>query len=149
MADKSMGGPSKGYAHGGDQTAMPGQAAGKLPFGLANPQSTGAPGSGGTGPSGDPTLQAPVPGSMYGAQNDDVHTGAPGSAGVTTGVKSGASYTVDAYGAYTYMNETGGSVDTEAQGNKYGSDTRIPGLRVPRSTGTGDGSPMHGGRNVG
>lgn len=148
MADKSMGGPAKGKTHGGDQTAMPGQAAGKIPGGANNPLDTGAPGTGGTGPASDPTLNSPVPGSAYGAANDDTDTGAPGTSGDHSGVKSGASYTVDAYGAYTYMSQDGGSVDTEAQANKYGSDTRIPGLHTPQSTGAGSGHTMIGGREV-
>lgn len=140
MADKSMGGPSKGTTHGGDQTAMPGQAAGKIPGGAANPLDTGAPGTGGVGmaPS-DPTLTAPVPSSIYGAPTDDSDTGAPGSSGTNAGVKAGANYTMDAYGWYTFMDCNGGSVDTEAQSNKYGSDTRIPGLHTPHSTGAGGG----------
>lgn len=148
MADKSMGGPAKGTTHGGDQTAMPGQAAGKLPLGIQNPLSTGAPGTGGAGPASDPTLNSPVPGSAYGAQNGDTSTGAPGSGGAHGGVATGANYTVDAYGAYSYMSEAGGSVDTEAQGNKYGTDTGIPGLYHPKSTGMGRGSNMVGGRDV-
>lgn|SRR5512146_2838334 len=150
MADKSTGGPSKGTTHGGDQTSMPGQAAGGL-FAGHNPLSTGASGTGGAAPSPDPTLQVPVPGSVYGAGTDDTDTGAPGTGGTHGGVKTGASYTVDAYGAYSYMDEAGGSVDTEPQGNKYGSDARIPGLSSayqPKSTGAGGGHPMIGGREV-
>jgi hypothetical protein len=135
MADKTMGGPAKGVSHGGDQTALPGQAAGKLPFGITNPLSTGAPGTGGTGPSPDPTLQAPVPTDMYGAANDDTDTGAPGTSGSAAGGATGASYTLDTYGWVTQVNCTGGSVDTEAQANKYGTDTHIPGLETPRTTG--------------
>jgi len=143
MADKSTGGPAKGVTHGGDQTAMPGQAAGKLPFGVGNPLDTGAPGTGGTGPAGDPTLNSPVPGSVYGAQTDDVHTGAPGGAGAHSGVAGGANYTVDAYGWCTFTSGSGGSVDTEPQANKYGSDTGIPGLHTPRATGAGGGGISH------
>jgi hypothetical protein len=141
MADKTMGGPAKGQSHGGDQTALPGQAAGKLPFGISNPLNTGAPGTGGTGPASDPTLQAPVPASSFGASNDDTDTGAPGSSGTTAGVAAGATYTKDMYGAYPMDSATGGSVDTEAQSNKYGSDTRIPGLHTP----SGTGAPASGG----
>lgn len=142
MADKTMGGPSKGTTHGGDQTAMPGQAAGKLPFGATNPLSTGAPGTGGTGPSPDPTLQAPVPASVYGASTDDTDTGSPGSAGIHGGVKTGANYTVDSYGSYPRTDAAGGSVDSEGQANKYGTDTRIPGLRTPRTTGVSGGTTL-------
>jgi hypothetical protein len=85
---------------------------------------------------------------MYGAQNDDDHTGAPGTAGEHAGTQGGANYTVDAYGAYTYMSEGGGSTDTEAQANKYGSPTHIPGLETPKSTGAGSGHTMIGGREV-
>jgi len=136
MADKTLGGPAKGITAGGDQTALPGQAAGKIPFGIQNPLATGAPGTGGVGnaPS-DPTLQAPVPSSIYGAQTDDSATGAPGSMGTSAPVKAGATYTKDYYGAYSHESMTGGSVDTEAQSNKYGCDTGIPGLHVPDGTG--------------
>jgi hypothetical protein len=144
MADKTMGGPAKGQSHGGDQTALPGQAAGKIPFGISNPLNTGAPGSGGTGPSPDPTLQAPVPASAFGASTDDTSTGAPGSTGTMAGVAAGATYTKDSYGSYPMDNMTGGSVDTEAQSNKYGSDTRIPGLHTPKTTGApGSGGGAH------
>lgn len=143
MADKSMGGPAKGATHGGDQTAMPGQAAGRIPFGVGNPLDTGAPGTGGTGPSPDPTLQAPIPGSVYGAGTDDTDTGAPGSTGSNSPAGGGANFTMDAYGWYAFMDCTGGSTDTEAQGNKYGSDTHIPGLATPRTTGAPGGHIGH------
>lgn len=144
MADKTMGGPSKGKTHGGDQTALPGQAGGEIPFGIANPLTTGAPGTGGTGPTSDPTLQAPIPASAYGAKNDDTDTGAPGSSGTSAPVATGANYTKDMYGAYTFEDATGGSVDTEAQSNKYGTDTRIPGLYTPKTTGApGSGGGGH------
>jgi hypothetical protein len=152
MADKTMGGPSKGQSHGGDQTALPGQAAGKIPFGIKNPLTTGAPGSGGTGPSPDPTLPAPVPTDAFGAHTDDTHTGAPGTSGTTEVVATGASYTADCMDAYPRQNMTGGSVDTEAQSNKYGSDTRIPGLHVPSGTGApgsgGGGSITDGSQRI-
>lgn len=152
MADKTMGGPSKGKSHGGDQTSMPGQAAGKIPFGVQNPQSTGAPGTGGTGPASDPTLNSPVPASSYGAQNDDTATGAPGGAGAKAGVAAGATYTADSYGWCPRYDMTGGSVDTEAQANKYGSDTGIPGLYHPRTTGApgsgGGGSVTDGSERI-
>src|ERR1700743_325120 len=113
MADKTTGGPAKGQTHGGDQTSLPGQAAGKIPFGVKNPLQTGAPGSGGTGPSPDPTLQAPVPESSYGAHNDDSSTGAPGTSGTSADVATGATYTKMYDGAYPMDSATGGSVDTE------------------------------------
>src|ERR1700743_1043413 len=112
MADKTTGGPAKGQTHGGDQTSLPGQAAGKIPFGIKNPLNTGAPGSGGTGPSPDPTLQAPVPASAYGAHNDDTNTGAPGTSGSSAGVATGATYTLDSYGSSPMQNMNGGSVDS-------------------------------------
>lgn len=136
MADKTLGGPAKGVTAGGDQTALPGQAAGKIPFGIKNPLATGAPGTGGVGmaPS-DATLQAPVPATVFGAKTDDSSTGAPGGSGVSANVATGATYTLDSYGASPRQNMTGGSVDTEAQSNKYGSDTGIPGLHTPDGTG--------------
>lgn len=136
MADKTLGGPAKGISAGGDQTALPGQAAGKIPFGIQNPLATGAPGTGGVGSApSDPTLTAPVPTSAYGAENSDTATGAPGSSGVSPHVATGATYTVDSYGWAPRQNMTGGSVDTEAQANKYGTDTGIPGLNTPDGTG--------------
>lgn len=135
MADKTMGGPAKGKSHGGDQTALPGQAAGKIPFGIQNPLNTGAPGSGGTGGAPDPTVQSPVPSSVFGAKTDDTSTGAPGGSGSHGSVATGASYTEDSYGWTPRKDMSGGSVDTEAQGNKYGSDTGIPGLKTPKGTG--------------
>lgn len=152
MADKATGGPAKGQTHGGDQTAMPGQAAGKIPFGVKNPLTTGAPGTGGTAPSPDPTLQAPVPASAYGAKNDDAATGAPGTSGTSETVATGASYTKMYDGAYPMDSATGGSVDTEAQSNKYGTDTRIPGLHTPTTTGApgsgGGGSVTDGSQRI-
>jgi hypothetical protein len=136
MADKTLGGPAKGKTAGGDQTALPGQAAGKIPFGIQNPLSTGAPGTGGVGSApSDPTLTAPVPTTIYGAKTDDSATGAPGSGGVSAHVATGATYTLDSYGASPRQDMTGGSVDTEAQSNKYGCDTGIPGLNTPDGTG--------------
>jgi len=140
--DKEPVGPAKGITHGGDQTAMPGQAAGRIPFGIQNPLSTGAPGTGGAPINPDPTIQAPIPGSVFGAGIDDVHTGAPGSTAVAAPLKTGANYTIDAGGWYSWMDATGGSVDTEAQQNNYGTDTGIPGLATPKTTGapnSGDG----------
>lgn len=158
MADKTLGGPAKGKTVGGDQTALPGQAAGKIPFGVQNPLATGAPGSagGGDAPS-HATLQTPIPISIFGAKTDDSATGAPGGSGGSAHVATGATYTLDSYGASPRQDMTGGSVDTEAQVNKYGSDTGIPGLNVPDGTGApgtagtynvgggSNGSAMHGG----
>lgn len=143
--DKEPAGPSKGVTHGGDQTAMPGQAPGMIPFGINNPLSTGAPGTAGAGLNPEPTVQTPIPGSVYGASTDDVHTGAPGSNGATGPHATGANYTIDAYGWYSWMDASGGSTDTEAQGNNYGVDTGIPGLATPHGTGapkSGDGGSV-------
>lgn len=158
MADKTLGGPAKGKTAGGDQTALPGQAAGKIPFGIQNPLATGAPGSsnGGAAPS-HPTLQTPIPTSIFGAKTDDVATGAPGGSSVSPHVATGATYTLDSYGASPRQDMTGGSVDTEGQSNKYGVDTGIPGLNTPEGTGapgtagtytvggSSNGSAMQGG----
>jgi hypothetical protein len=153
MADKTLGGPAHGTPMSGDQTALPGQAAGKIPFGIKNPLSTGAPGTAGVGmtPS-DPTLTAPVPTSIYGASTDDTATGAPGGNGFHDTVATGATYTLDTYGWVTQINMTGGSVDTEAQANKYGSDTGVPGLHTPKTTGApgsgGGGSVTDGSERI-
>lgn len=151
MADKTTGGPAKGKSHGGDQTALPGQAQGGLPFGLDNNLSTGAPGTAGNTSNTEPTLTAPVPSKVFGAPADDASTGAPGSSGATADVAKGASYTIDGgLGNRPHMDETGGSVDTESQGNKYGSST-LPGVAgpgQPKATGAGDGHLMIGGRRV-
>lgn len=157
MADRTTGGPSKGKTHGGDQTALPDQAGGKIPFGIQNPLSTGAPGSSGVSGASDPTLQTPVPTTAFGAKTDDTNTGAPGGSGAHGTAASGATYTQDTYGWRPRIDATGGSVDTEAQANKYGSDTGIPGLKVPKGTGMPNssgagygstGSPSNGSERV-
>lgn len=135
MADKTMGGPAKGHSHGGDQTALPGQAAGDLPFGVRNPLETGAPGTSGAGAASDPTLQTPLPTHAFGAVMNVGHTGAPGTSGSSAGVATGATYTIDSLDARPRIDAVGGSVDTEAQANKYGTDTGIPGLHTPNTTG--------------
>ena len=140
--DKEPAGPSKGVTHGGDQTAMPGQAAGMIPFGVNNPLATGAPGTGGAGLNAEPTVQTPIPTTIYGATTDDSATGAPGSMGASAPHKTGANYTIDAAGWYSWMDGVGGSMDTEGQKNNYGVDTGIPGLYTPKTTGapnSGDG----------
>jgi hypothetical protein len=149
--DKEPAGPSKGYTRPGDQVNQPGQAEGMIPFGINSPLQTGAPGTGGAGLNPDPTVQTPIPTGIYGAATDDADTGAPGSNGASTPLKTGANYTIDAYGWYSWMDAAGGSVDTEAQGNNYGVDTGIPGLATPHTTGapnSGDGGHvghMHSG----
>lgn len=143
VPDRSPAGPSKGVTHGGDQTAQPGQAAGMIPFGVNNPLDTGAPGSGGAGLNADPTIQTPVPGSIYGVATHDASTGAPGSSGTTNGSAGNANYTVDAYGWYSWMDASGGSTDTEGQSNNYGVNPGIPGLSTPKSTGAGSGPISH------
>lgn len=137
MADKTTGGPSKGKTHSGDQTAMPGQAPGKLPFGINSPQSTGAPGSAGYhGTPSDATVTTPVNTNSFGAKAANTDTGAPGGSGASAGVATGATWTKDSIDAYPREDATGGSVDTEAQANKYGSST-MPGIvgHQPKSTG--------------
>lgn len=145
MADRTTGGPSKGKSHGGDQTALPGQAAGDLPFGIQNPLSTGAPGSSGGGVSSDVTEQTPIPASNFGAKSANTDTGAPGSSGAMSTVATGATYTIDPLDARPREDMSGGSVDTEAQANKYGTDTGIPGLYHPAGTGAPkSGNPGYG-----
>lgn len=154
MADKTTGGPAKGKTHGGDQTSLPGQAAGKIPFGISNPLSTGAPGTQGQGgaPS-DSTVTTPVSTTSFGAKADNTDTGAPGTSGASSGVASGATYTKDSLDAYPREDATGGSVDTEAQSNKYGSAT-LPGLvgHQPKTTGApgsgGGGSVTNGSERI-
>lgn len=149
MADNNSGGPAKGKAHGGDQSAMPGQAQGGLPFGLANSLSTGAPGTAGTPASApDPTVTSAVPGTVFGSPND-TKTGAPGGSGATAGVATGAAYTIDTgLGNRPFTDAAGGSVDSESQGNKYGAGNGFPGDYQPKSTGAGQGQTLIGGRRV-
>lgn len=143
MADKTTGGPSKGSAHGGDQTAMPGQAAGTIPFGIKTPLTTGAPGTAGqSSPASDPTVTSAPAGSVFGAPTADTSTGAPGTGGASGTVATGASYTVDSIDARPRTNAVGGSVDTEGQANKYGSGT-LTGLAGHQPTTTG--APGSGG----
>lgn len=145
MADRTTGGPAKGKTHGGDQTALPGQAPGKLPFGINNPLSTGAPGTQGQSPGApDATVTTPVSTTSFGAKADNVDTGAPGGSGASAGVATGATYTKDSLDAYPREDASGGSIDTEAQANKYGSDTGIPGLKVPKGTGVPGPSAGYG-----
>lgn len=146
MADKTTGGPAKGQTHGGDQTALPGQAGGGIPFGIQNPLTTGAPGTA-SGVSGgpDPTLTAPVPGSVFGSPTDDTATGAPGTSGASAGAATGASWTVDTIGGSPRTDMSGGSVDTESQGNKYGSNT-LEGVAGNQPTSTGAPASGGGGR---
>lgn len=137
MADRTTGGPAKGKTHGGDQTALPGQAPGKLPFGINNPLSTGAPGTQGQSPGApDATVTTPVSTTSFGAKADNVDTGAPGGSGASAGVATGATYTKDSLDAYPREDASGGSIDTEAQANKYGSAT-LPGLVGHQPKGTG------------
>lgn len=147
MADKTMGGPAKGITAPGDQTALPGQAAGGLPFGIQNPLSTGAPGTAGVdGAPSDATVPAPIPSSVVGgAPTDDTATGAPGSSGATAGVATGATYTLDSYGGSPRQDKTGGSVDTEAYANKYGTNT-LWGVMGNQPKGTGAPASGDGGQ---
>lgn len=149
MADRTTGGPAKGKTHGGDQTSLPGQAAGKMPFGISNPLSTGAPGTQGQSPGGgDVTVTTPVSTTSFGAKADNVDTGAPGSGGAHSTVQTGATYTKDSIDAYPREDASGGSVDTEAQSNKYGSAT-LPGLvgNQPKTTGA-PGSVTNGSERI-
>lgn len=147
MADKQTGGRPSGTGPRRDPTTMPGQYPSKLAFGIAVPQSTGAPGTEGAAPSPDATVHTPTPESNFGAPFDDLHTGAPGSMGASAHVSGGAFYT-DPFG-YLAGGGAGassnGSTDTEAQGNKYGYPAP-GGAATPMSTGAGEGSPMIGGR---
>lgn len=155
MADNTHGGPSKGTPHGGDQTAQVGQAAGGLPFGIQNPLSTGAPGSASVGTAApDPTIALPVPTTVVGgAATADTSTGAPGSSGASAMVATGATYTIDTIGAWPRMDAKGGSVDTEAYGNKYGTNTLV-GVQGNQPKGTGapasgdGGSVSHGNERI-
>jgi hypothetical protein len=148
MADNQTSGAGKGRGRAGDQTSQPGQASGLLPFGISNPLGTGAPGTSGgaPGPQDPTTVPGQVPGSVFGASTD-TKTGAPGSAGASTSVATGASYT-DPFAHLSGGNSgnmTGGSVDTESQGNKYGSSTMpgIAGSGSPKDTGVGHGTLSH------
>lgn len=140
--DKEPAGPAKGVTHGGDQTAQPGQAAGKLPADAPNSLTTGAPGTSGAGLNPDPTVQTPIPSSIYGVAINDTDTGAPGSALAGAVHETGANYTMDMGGWYSWQDAVGGSVDTEGQKNNYGTATGIPGISTPKTTGapnSGDG----------
>jgi hypothetical protein len=128
-----------------DGTTMPGQYPSKLPFGFPVPQSTGSPGGGGTpNKSPDPTIET-LPNSVFGSANP-MTTGSPGSGGAGMSPQSGATYT----DAFTQVGSndsqcSGGSVSTEAQSNKTGYPTPI-GTANPLMTGSGQGTPLIGGR---
>jgi hypothetical protein len=72
----------------------------------------------------------------FGISTDDSATCAPGSAGTSGTAATGASFTVDTIGGYPRQDMTGGSVDTEAYGNKYGTNT-LPGVQGNQPKGTG------------
>jgi hypothetical protein len=92
-----------------------------------------------------------VPDEVFGTQlvND---TGMDGSTGASSPVSSGASYT-DPFGFLAgggAGDETGGSTDTESQGNKYGENTMIgiAGTGQPKTTNIEGGSFLIGGKKV-
>jgi hypothetical protein len=148
MADNQTSGAGKGRGRAGDQTSQPGQASGMLPFGIANPLGTGAPGTAGnaSSPQDPTTVPGQNPSTVFGSPTD-TKTGAPGSAGASAHVATGASYT-DRFAMLsggTKGDMTGGSVDTEGQSNKYGSSTMpgIAGKGQPKDTGAGNGRQNH------
>ncbi len=145
MADKQTDGKGKGTPRPGDQTTQPGQYPSKMPFGIQVPTSTGAPGSSPapSGPDDATTKPGQVPMSVFGMPVDE-HTGAPGSAGASAGVAGGATYT-DPFATLAGGGKgsmSGGSTDSEAQANKYGTNTMwgVAGPGQPDSTGAGHGT---------
>lgn len=153
MADKQTSGQAKGLGHPGDQTAMPGQAQGHLPYGNQT-LSTGLAGTtpDTSGPQDNTTVPGQNPDSVFGVSNPH-GTGLDGSAGATEGVSGGATYT-DPFaiiGGGTKGDASGGSTDTEGQANKYGSSSMvgIAGSGQPTSTGVDKGRLLIGGNSVG
>jgi hypothetical protein len=150
MADRQTSAPANGDSRPRqDTTTQPGQYPSKLPFGVSVPQSTGAPGSAGKGSSApDPTMAGgPTPTGNFGANFDDLHTGSPGSTGVSPNQQSGASYT-DPFAVLcgNGMGEMhGGSTETQAAGNKAGHPGPF-GVANPLNTGSGEGTPLIGGK---
>lgn len=132
-----------------DSTTMPGQYPRPLPFGQNPPTGTGAPGSAGQGSTAtDPTMAgSATPTSVFGAPADNLHTGSPGTQGATPHQTTGASYT-DPFAYLSGGNAgqmTGGSTDTEAQGDKAGHPGPFN-TPYPTDTGVGHGKTLIGGR---
>jgi len=160
--------PSQAQAQSGvsmpglDPTLEPGNYGNSI-FGVALPQTTGAPGSGGAADQPDPTLEA---GQNYEgisgltpAQTAD--TGAPGSTGAQNGAGGGTtvkytepgSYLSGTYKQATASDDVSGPNDwTQAIDGSYGGGgPQLPGVKgnEPTSTGAGAGRVLRGGRAVG
>lgn len=128
-----------------DSTTMPGQYPSKLPFGFPVPQGTGSPGGGGTpDKSPDATIET-LPHQVFGSAVPQ-DTGSPGSSGAGMSPQTGATYTDPFTQVGTNDSSCpGGSVSTEAQSNKTGYDAPF-GQHNPLMTGSGQGTPLIGGR---
>jgi hypothetical protein len=152
--NRQSGSPATGLPRPGDQTSMPGQVPDQV-FGISigSGNTTGAPGS--TGAAG---AQAADDTSMPGQDKElisgdtEQSTGAPGSQGGRDTAASGATWT----SPFGFLDGgdcgqmAGGSVDTEAQANHYGSNMMpgVAGSGQPKGTGAGSGGVMRGGRAV-
>lgn len=159
---EQMAGPGAqaGTPGGGDPTNELGQTPASL-FGVAIPQTTGAPGSAGASGPSDPTTE---PGQTSEGISGEgpaqiADTGAPGSSGASNneGGPDAVKYTLPgSYLSGTYVTDTvndsvSGDQDwTQAIDGSYGGGMDLPGIKgnTPMGTGAGQGRVMRGGRAV-
>jgi hypothetical protein len=151
-----------GTGSAGDPTTEPGNNSASL-FGMAIPQTTGAPGSTGASGASDPTNE---PGQLNEGisglgPSDTANTGAPGTPGASNseGGPDSVKYTLPgSYLSGTYVQDTvadsvSGPGDwTQAIDGSYGGGgPSLPGVsgNQPTSTGAGMGRVMRGGRSAG
>lgn len=150
-----------GTAFGGDPTTELGQTPSSL-FGVALPQTTGAPGSSGAQPGeGDPVNQPGQTTEGFSGEgpSDIADTGAPGSSGAQNHGAGGDAVKFTRPGSYlsgTYVQDTvndnvSGTDDwTQAVDGSYGGGMDLPGVKgnTPMGTGAGQGRVLRGGRAV-
>jgi hypothetical protein len=153
--------PDAAGAYGGEVTNEPNQYPSSL-FGVALPQGTGAPGTGGAAGGADPTNQ---PGQLSEGISGEgpsqtAQSGAPGTMGQQNGAGGPDRVTYTRPGSFltgTNQSETvndsisGTSDWTQAIDGSYaGGGPQLPGVKgnEPTSTGAGGGRVLRGGRRV-
>ena len=150
-----------GTAFAGDPTTELGQTPSSL-FGVALPQTTGAPGSTGAQPgTGDPVNEPGQTTEGFSGEGPDqiANTGAPGSQGAQNGGAGPDAVKYTRPGSYlsgTYVQDNvsdsvSGTDDwTQAIDGSYGGGQNLPGIKgnEPTTTGAGMGRVLRGGRAV-